>query len=175
MNNSIKLLITLLVMLAGFLYLFSIGFTGYQSLWIKVPPEYYSSNPSYSFFSNAVTVIGGILSTNLGAVLGITLTPPATTVTNIRPKFMGLRPSIPRPGDPAPTVPTAPVPGASSAQKFQVIACWVYVAGLLIAFICFLIGALRTPPASAAPLIQELVKTLMGVFVGAITVMLGRQ
>jgi hypothetical protein len=164
MNNSVKLLLTLLVMLAGFLYLFSIGFTGYQSLWGKLTPD--------SFFANAVTVIGGILSTNLGAVLGITLTPPATTVTNVRPAFMGLRPSIPRPAD---TDPAAAAPQATPTQKFQVIACWVYVGGLLIAFLCFLIGALRTPPLSAAPLIQELVKTLMGVFVGAITVMMGRQ
>jgi len=61
MNNPIKPLIIGLVVLAGAFYLYAIKQAGIISL--------KGSGLFNDFFGNAVTVIGGILSTNLGLCL----------------------------------------------------------------------------------------------------------
>jgi hypothetical protein len=161
MNPLIRPLIILLVALAGLLFLYSIVVAGVDTIHDKEQLD--------PFFSNAVVVIGGILSTNLGAVLGITLVPPQAQNRTI--KFLGLRSTIQH--NSAAVATTAP-PAAS--QKFQIIACWVYVVGLLIAAIFFFIAikkGISEPDMNS--LIPSLSKTLLGVIVGAITVALGKN
>jgi hypothetical protein len=155
MKNSIKSLITLLVFLGGLLYLLVILWTGIISFRGSVKPD--------PFFVSVVVVIGGVLSTNMGAVLGVTLTPPSAP--NRQPSFMGLRPSL----KPA-TQTIAAGDEPTQTQKFQVLACWVYVIGLLIAFVCWCTLLIMSKGNQAAPLLPELSKTLMGVIVGAFAV-----
>ncbi len=74
MLNTIKPLITFLLAIAGLLFIYSIIQAGNKSITdnnsIKSIEEF------SSFLSSSVIIIGGVLSTNLGAVLGVTLSPP---------------------------------------------------------------------------------------------------
>jgi hypothetical protein len=163
MNPLIRPLIILLVALAGLLFLSAIVLAGVYTLNnIKNFP---------AFFSNAVVVIGGILSTNLGAVLGVTLVPPQAQNRTI--KFLGLRSTIQHNSVAAATSTTVP---PTASQKFQIIACWVYVVGLLIAAVFYFIAISKPiPDNDMVNLIPSLSKTLLGVIVGAITVALGKN
>src|SRR5689334_19381973 len=135
-NNPIKPLIIFLIAFAGLIYAFAIGYAGYLSLKEQTTIE--------PLLVTAVTVIGGILSTNLGAVLGVTLTPPSPPPsptlqrqdadTQVSPKFLGLRPSF-QPGSAAQTQNTT-----DTSQKFQIIACWVYVGSLMVALTFWIIA-----------------------------------
>ena len=156
--NAIKPLIILLVVLAGILFIYVISLAGIHSL--------QNDNSIHDFLSNSVIILGGVLSTNFGAVLGITLSPPAAIPATTPAPYLGLRPTVQsnKPG-------TAP----DNNQKFQVIACWVYVGGLLLAATFYLIAITKgIADANQVPLIAELSKTLIGVLFGALTVALGR-
>ena len=115
MTNPIKPLIVGLIVLAGIFYLYAIMQAGIISL--------KGSGTFNDFFGNAVTVIGGILSTNLGAVLGITLSPPNPSGQNFKslqlPKsFLNLRSTI----NEASTVGNNPT--TTTNQKMQILACY---------------------------------------------------
>ena len=160
MNNPIKPLIVGLVVLAGLFYMFAIIQAGIIS--IK------GSGTFNDFFGNAVTVIGGVLATNLGAVLGISISPPTKdglkTENLQQPKsFLRLRSSINEADGGNPT----------GNQKMQILACYFYVISLVIALAFWLIALGKHH--EIIPLLPELSKTLLGVIVGALTVSLGRR
>ena len=66
------------------------------------------------YMINTATIIGGVLATNLGAVLGITIAPPQSPAATQRfhPKTMGFRSSVSGNDD----------TNATTAQRLQVIA-----------------------------------------------------
>ena len=162
MTNSIRFLIILLISLAGLLYAFVIVY----AIVLTLGKPHGSLDP---VLTNAVTVIGGVLSTNLGAVLGVTFTPRALRTSQIPGRFLGLRPSLQNAADEDPSQPGA-------GQRIQIIACWVYVGGLLIALIGWIIAKIQhVPEAQIQVLLPEMVNTLLGVIVGALTVALGRN
>jgi hypothetical protein len=159
MPNSIRTLLIVLVTLGGLLYAGTIVYAVVLTLSKETKID--------ALLLSAVTVIGGVLATNFGAVLGVTFTPPAP-IPAVLPRFLGLRPSLPSPG-------TNGDAGTDAAQKLQIIACWVYVGGLVIAFTGWLIAKFNSvPETQMQTLLPELVRTLLGVIVGAITVALGR-
>ena len=168
MTNSIKPLIFLLILLAAGLFTYGIFLAGINSLKgvHEIP----------SFFSNAVIVISGVLSTNFGAVLGISLKPPQLAPAA---SFMGLRPTgLSAKG---PSNSQASVAGNINpiepdlSQKLQVIACWIYILGLLAGTVFYIIAlANGQKDEDIVPLITEISKTLMGVIVGVLGVALSR-
>jgi hypothetical protein len=163
MNNPIKPLVVFIIALAGLVY----GFTIIYAVVLTLMKSKSALDP---LLVSAATVIGGVLSTNLGAVLGVTFTPPQLRTPQSSPPFLGLRPSLQN----AATSPNTTAPDAS--QKFQIIACWVYVGGLVIAFVGWVIAKIQSiPDAQIQGLLPEMVKILLGVMVGALTVALGRQ
>jgi hypothetical protein len=159
MQSAVKPLVILLASLAGLLYIFSIGNAITATFSEDIKP--------IGFLAEAATVIGGILSTNLGAVLGVTFTQPPNQPLAIggTPVIMGLRSSIQSKQQRASGV-------ANSTQKLQIIACWVYVLCLLAALVAWLIAQAKDVP-HVVPLLPEMAKTLLGVIVGALTVVLG--
>jgi hypothetical protein len=161
MTNSIRTLIVAIVVLTGLLYTFTIVYTI-----ILTFTEIKVLDP---LLGSTVTVIGGVLSTNLGAVLGVTLTPPLRDLKPL-PTFLGLRSSI--------GLNTQRLTGTTQAetgQKLQIIACWVYVISLTLAFAGWIIAKLSgIRDAQIQPLLSELAKTLLGIMVGALTLALGR-
>lgn len=161
MNNPLRPLIILLVTISGLLFAYSIIQAGINSL---------NSKPAFpDFLYNAVIIIAGILSTNFGSVLGITLTPPKGAVPHAA-KFLGLRPTLQS------TEQTIHSKTTDTPQKLQVIACWVYVGGLLLATVFYLIAISKNiPDADMVPLLSQLSKTLIGVLFGAMTVALGKN
>jgi hypothetical protein len=166
MNNPVKPLIVGLVVLAGAFYLYAIIQAGIISL--------KGSGTLNDFFGTAVAIIGGTLSTNLGAVLGITLSPPPNPsmkgIIRQQPvSFLKLHSTI----NEAPAGSNNPQP--SPNQKMQIIACYFYVISLLIAFIFWMVALSKGSDAKIVPLLPELSKTLLGVIVGALTVMLGKK
>ncbi len=163
--SSIKPLLLGLVFLAGLFYLIAIINAGILSVQGKE-----SLN---TLFSSAIIVIGGILSTNLGAVIGYSFTPPNNAARATLPKpFLGLRPTVH-------TKQPAPVPGGTSTtasnadnspnQKAQIFACYFYVISLVIALVFYFLASSKGKP---LPVLEELSKTFLGVLVGALTVSL---
>lgn len=161
MNNPLRPLIILLVTLAGLIFAYAIIQAGINSLRsVQAFPD---------FLSNAVVIIAGVLSTNFGSVLGITLVPPKGGAPEPA-KFLGLRPTI-QSGKKASNANTT-----DGTQKLQIIASWVYVGGLTVATIFYIIAISKNiPNAGIVPLLPELSKTLIGVLFGALTVALGRN
>jgi len=57
----------------------------------------------------------------------------------------------------------------------QIMACYVYVISLVIAFVFRMLASGKGHDGKIVSLLPELSKTLLGVVVGALTVMLGRR
>ncbi|MCS3795407.1 hypothetical protein [Niastella sp. OAS944] len=174
-----KKLMIFLVALAGLLYAFSIVYAGILSLQQQTAIN--------SFLVTAVVLIGGVLSTNLGAVLGATFTPPqpvvpkpgglegnkATAKVLPPPKFLRLRPSL-RPSSSSSALEGINLEKTTdSAQKIQIIACWFYIISLVLALLFYIIGMIKNIPNEKMVLIPDLVKTLLGVLAGSVAVALG--
>lgn len=161
-TNPIKPLITGLIVLAGVFYLFAIIKAGIVS--VKGTGEF------NEYFGHIVTVIGGVLSTNFGAVLGVTLSPPGDPtreglLRQQRKPFLQLHSSINENDDGQPT----------GNQKMQILACYFYVVSLVVALIFWLVAMSKDHDNKIISVLPELAKTLLGVFVGALTVGLGRK
>jgi len=158
--QQIKSLIALLLVLAVGFYLYGIIQAGRYSIG--------SLGTLDNYWTTIVTVIGGTLATNFGAVLGVTINPPpmpapAPAFLFLRSTFTTPQKNIPASGD---TTGTGP-------QKIQIIACWFYVFSLVLAFVLWQIarGNGSTHIEDALP---QLSYTLAGVLVGGMTVGLGK-
>ena len=107
------------------------------------------------FLSSTVTSIAAVLSTNLGAVLGITISNPTSSLRNLKtwnPINLFINPS--------PTV-------------FQTVACYVYIVSLTAAAIVW--AHRQFVSENIVPLIPELTKSLLGVIVGVLAISLNTQ
>jgi len=142
MPTSIRILFVAFVALGGAGYLGGVARAAY--LTVKRRP-----NDMDEFPQRALTTISAILATNLGAVLGLSLT--ATGLAGA--SFF------------APDTLTAG--GGQSA--FPIIAAYLYSAGLLIACAAWATVNFK----EAVPIISEMTRTLVGVIVGAMALAAG--
>jgi hypothetical protein len=140
-NSLITMLVLVLVALAALLFLGGIVSAGYWSL--KSQPD---NMPA--FLAQATTVIGGTLSTNLGAVLGLAVAQSARGMVSL--------PSVP-----------------ALARPLQIGAAWVYVGGLLLALAFWAWNKFSTEPDKVVSTLPDLTKTLLGVVVGVLAIALG--
>jgi hypothetical protein len=134
----------LLACIGGLFFLVGIVVAGILSH--KGKPE---QMPSY--FKESVTLMGGVLATNFGAFLGITVS-------------RGQLPSL--------RFWTAP-----PIEAFQISAVILYIVGLLVALFYWSLGGLKENP-NEGPIVvvstlPELSRTFMGIVAGALVVVLG--
>ena len=160
-TDPTKPLLTFLMLISGILYLGGIMTAGIVSI--------QGGSEIPNILLTAITIIGGILATNLGAVVGISYAIPAakTNLSNIHPRYLGLRPTTTAQKSRLPS----PTQTASTNQKFQILACYFYVAALIIAAIFWIIIELQDKK-NPVPVLEELAKTLLGVIAGALSVSL---
>lgn len=142
--------------LLGFLFLIGCGafIYGIIKACIKSWPKDGSDYTMPEFLASAVTSIAAVLSTNLGAVLGITVTNPQSEFNE------------------AETWNTLTFLTNPSPSVLQTFACYIYVISLLT---CAIVWARRnfiSEPGKIVPLIPELTKSLLGVIVGVLAVSL---
>jgi len=102
-----------------------------------------------SFASEAVTAIGGVLATNLGAVLGLTF-------ASIPGKRAALRPW-----------------NGLTTESLQKIAAYLYVVGLVTAAVFWGVKGFSDETTKVVSTLPELTRTLLGVIVGALAVAVG--
>jgi len=102
-----------------------------------------------SFLTQTTTIIGGTLATNLGAVLGLSVAQ----------------------SDKLNTAGVAALPAL--AKQLQVGAAYLYVLGLVIAFVCWALIRFSDKPEEVVSTLPDLTKTLLGVVVGVLAIALG--
>ena len=158
MNNSIKILILFLVALSGISFIGGILAAGYYSNWAPGAPI---PEKMPSFLTNLVITVGGVLGTNFGAVVGLSMSKSQafTEVSFFQPFGVQKNESVKIKGN----------------ERLQVIAAWGYVIGLVMAVIFWLGTNFSEEPGTVVLLLPELSKTLIGVIVGALAVALGLQ
>jgi hypothetical protein len=151
MMTWVELLLLLLLGVVGLLFLGGIvaaGILSFKSKPGKMP----------QFLAHAITTIGSVLATNLGAVLGLNLVEAPGLASTKGLYDLNQIPSLPQ---------------APSTPELQVLAAWVYVIGLIVAFVMWAIKWFPTKPEEVVNTLPELSKTLLGVLVGALVVALG--
>ena len=156
MNKPINYLLGLLVFLGCGLFAYGIG----QACILSWSPN----NSSYdmaSFLTSSVTSIAAILSTNLGAVLGITFSTPDSNSRFKRNESENWNP-ISFFKDPNQT-------------NIQIIACYVYILSLIVAGIVWAHRDFITETNKIVPLIPDLTKSLLGVIVGVLAISLNTK
>jgi hypothetical protein len=136
-----------------------IGCAGYAwgivvacKLSLQKPP-----NPSEMppFLAGVVTTIGAILATNLGAVLGIEIVKqPNTLSENVFKPLIFF--------------------SDASYRNLQITALYFYLLSLVTAAIGWGIKKFTSDPAEIVTIIPELTKTLLGVIVGAMGILLAK-
>src|SRR5665213_3250570 len=107
------------------------------------------------FMATTDTTISAVFATNLGSVLGITLTNPKSDF-HVAKNWNPLR-----------------ILSSPNPSHLQILGCYFYVAGLLACAITWAILGLDTPGKMAVvPLIVDFTKSLLGIIVGVIAVSL---
>lgn len=155
-----KPLIALLLILGSAFYLYGIIQAGLHSIG--------KSGSLDDYWTTIVTVIGGTLATNFGAVLGVTINPPPMPAN--APAFLFLRSTL---TPPQKNVPFNNTPSVTGPEKVQIIACWFYVFSLVLAFVLWQIAG-GNAAAGVEKVLPQLSYTLAGVLVGGLTVGLGK-
>ena len=147
-------LISLLVILASAGFAAGIGAAGYYTL-KKRPAD------MPRFLVQLVTTIGGVLATNLGAVIGFSFKiPPELNAALAHPLSISA------------WLGSSAVPVGT---QLQLMAAGLYVIGLLVAVMLWGVAHFSDDPAVVVPTLPELSRTLLGVMVGALAVALGTQ
>lgn len=132
------MLVTILVLLAALFYLFGI----IMAVWISIKGKKLMDD----FLSNIITVIGGVLATNLGAFLGINI---AQGTSEASFTFQ-----------------------MGATGNMQAIAAYFYVICLVVAVAGWFVAKSKGST-TIVPILPELAKTLLGVIMGALTIGLG--
>src|SRR5689334_7822398 len=103
--NALTTLLLILVAVAALLFIVGIIFAGYFS-WKNAPQN------MPAFLINVTTIIGGVLATNFGAVIGLSLTPgTGLNAADIQPWY------------------------APTTEHLQVAGAYLYAIGLLLALV----------------------------------------
>lgn len=106
------------------------------------------TEPFYPEMLETITTsIGAILLTNLGAVLGISVTRPNTVMARIRLSPAAI--AVPEP--------------ASQREKIQIAAVLIYVISLIACSVHWALSTFRATPVAVVSLIPQYGKTLIGV------------
>ena len=153
MSLPIKILIGFLIFIGYAVYIYGVSVACIVSL--EAPKK--DDLVMGPFLSSAVTTIAAVLSTNLGAILGI-----ATSNVGSSLRKSSTWNPIRIFTDPDPTA-------------FQIIACYIYVFSLLAAGVVWLIVESKEDSHQLVALIPEMTKTLLGVIVGALAISLNTQ
>ncbi len=149
MPKPLNYLLATLIGLACIAFLYGIARACIISL--KKEPDI-SQMPS--FLSSVVTSIAAIFATNLGAVLGITISNPQSILSRSE-NWIPFN-----------------ITATNAPTAFQVTACYIYVVGLLAAAIVWARKNFSADPKAIIPLIPELTKSLLGVMIGALAISL---
>jgi len=163
MNKHLSFIVYTLVLLACLLFLAGIITAGLASLnciekevggdCLKCLAEKNGLNKVMDLISSISIVLG----TNFGAALGISLIQPRKTPTGRTGKFQFFRP-IRNEDDKIPI-----------SEIFRIAACYIYIVGLLISFVFFILNK----DECLVELIPQLKESLYGAVVGALAVLLG--
>lgn len=145
MRNPIQNLLGLFIYLGCAFYIYGIALACIKS-W---PPGAVDFDFKV-FLATTVTSIAALLATNLGAVLGITITNPNSSFHKTKT------------WNPLSAI-TNPEP-----NKYQVIAIYVYVASLLACTIVWGKKGFTEETTHIIPIIPEMTKTLIGVIIGSL-------
>ena len=164
-TKSISYLTNFILLLAGGFYIYGV-FSACKVSWGENEAAYKAFSPNLSF---AVTTIAGILATNFGAVLGITISNPLSRFRNTE------------------TWNPLNFFSATDPKKLQVFACYFYIFTLLAAGIVWahqdfddavkaeLKDGKEIITLNFVPLVFELSKTLIGVLIGTLTLVLNTK
>ena len=150
MNKTIKYMLCFLILTGYLAYIYGV-FKACVVSWPADSTDYKMA----AFLSFAVTGIAGVLSTNLGAVLGLTVTNKNSRFNN-RDAFL-LKKLL--------TDPTAA----------QILACYLFILSLAAAAVVWGHRDFTEDPDKIVPLIPQMTKTLLGVIVGAVAVSLKKE
>lgn len=157
MSLPIEILIGFLLLLGCAIYVYGVSIACIYSLDKPLWDESVKVREMDSFLSGAVTTIAAVLSTNLGAILGIATSNTASSLNKLS-TWNPIRIFT----NPDPTV-------------FQTTACYIYVLSLVAAGIVWLILGFKEDSKNLVALIPEMTKTLLGVIVGALAISLNTQ
>ncbi len=152
MKKPIKYLLGLFIFIGCAIYIYGIVLACLES-WPEHQPPYQIP----VFLSTTVTSIAALLATNLGAVLGITITKSdslfgETKTWNPLTVFR----------EPEPT-------------NFQATACYIYAISLIACGVVWACRGFEPDPAKIVPLIPEMTKSLLGVIIGVLAMSLNIQ
>jgi len=141
-------------------FLFSVGCLAYLYGIYKACAISLQKNPVLSdmspFLSSIVTSIGAVLATNLGAVLGFTISDPNSALAEAaRNPF---------------SVFSNPTP-----SNEQVMACFLYVLTLFAVSVVWGIKKFTDDPLQVVPTVPQLTKTFLGVIVGVFAIILVKK
>ena len=142
--DAIRGLIVFLLVLAAAAFIGGIALAAYYTLRDR-------ANEMPSFPSRTVTGISGVLATNLGAVLGL---------------------SIAEIGEYAGAL-ALDLAEMSGPTTIQVVASYLYIIGLVVAVVAWAIKGFSEDPGKVVPLLPELSRTFIGIIVGIAAVSLG--
>lgn len=147
--------------IAGITFTGSIIYAAYVTIWIDGHPK---PEIMPEFLSWAASVIGGVLATNFGAVLGLSLSPDTEKFSDVAMfKPLQKNPTI----EPRSTI--------SRVEKVQIAAAYVYFTGMVLAAVFFAFNNFEDNPSETVILLPELSKTLIGAAVGALAVAFGNE
>ena len=152
MKKPIKYLLGLFIFIGCAIYIYGIVLACIES-WPKHPSPYEIP----VFLSTTVTSIAALLATNLGAVLGITIT-KSNSLFGESKTWNPLTAF----SEPEPT-------------NFQATACYIYVLSLIACGIVWAYRGFEPDPTLIVPLIPEMTKSLLGVIIGVLAMSLNIQ
>jgi hypothetical protein len=161
--KSLKYLMAFLAMLGAGVYLYGIIEAGLISL--------AKSGKLNDLWVTAISIIGGVLATNFGAVLGISFSTPPITNGFAAERFMLFR--WPGPASSG-NKPMSSNNTGTGPKKIQIIASWIYILSLLCAVVFWIIASSKNS-SNIQGVITQLFHTLIGVAAGALTVILGNN
>ncbi len=163
MNKHLSFIVYTLVLLACLLFLAGIVTAGLASLYCmpkgdesKNCVECLMNKNAFHKVMDLVSSISIVLGTNFGAALGISIT--QTNISNYSSGIFRLFTPIRDEKDKIPV-----------SEIFRIAACYIYIIGLLISFVFFLLNK----DECSEGLIPELTKSLYAAIVGALAVFLG--
>lgn len=152
MQKQITFLLGFLALLGCVAFVYGVG-----QACVKSWPHGTADYDLPEFLSSTVISIAAVFATNLGAVLGISVNNPNSI---LKEKEVWNPLSIFR--NPSPL-------------NFQIIACYIYIVALIASSIVWAHRDFTNEVGVITPLIPELSKSLLGVIVGALAVVLNAQ
>ena len=148
----------------GWLLLFcALGFYGYGIV-TAIQQTLIGQINFPGFLQNAVSAIQALLLTNLGAVLGIAVTKPDSTIAR----------AIRLGSDNASAATLAPTSPSETKQNIQLYAMILYVMSLIACTICWIVSGYQTDTTRIVPVIAESGNMFLAVVLAYVAAILAR-